>query len=261
MLHGVLVVGFYHGFSDISAIRSLFTSNTQYGSVAGFPFEILGLVALLILFMLAATSHDFWLKKLSAPVWKSLHMLVYLSWAAAVLHVALGALQSERNVLYTVAVAAGVVTIGLLHLASGRREVRRDAAAAPPAEWMDVGRPEDIADGRAAVVCVRGGERVAVFRHRDRLSAVSNICAHQGGPLGEGRIIDGCITCPWHSYQYRPADGRAPPPFMDRICTYRLKVCAGRVLLHPAPLPPGTPVEPEIIESAGAGTTESCVHV
>jgi nitrite reductase/ring-hydroxylating ferredoxin subunit len=30
----------------------------------------------------------------------------------------------------------------------------------------------------------------------------------QNGPLGEGRIVDGCITCPWHGYQYRPDTGR-----------------------------------------------------
>ena len=27
------------------------------------------------------------------------------------------------------------------------------------------------------------------------------------GPLGEGKIVDGCITCPWHGFQYRPQDG------------------------------------------------------
>jgi nitrite reductase/ring-hydroxylating ferredoxin subunit len=62
--------------------------------------------------------------------------------------------------------------------------------------------------------------------------------------LGEGRIIDGCVTCPWHGYQYRPSDGRSPAPYSDRVCTYRLRVSEGRIQLDPNPLAAGTPVEP-----------------
>jgi nitrite reductase/ring-hydroxylating ferredoxin subunit len=66
------------------------------------------------------------------------------------------------------------------------------------------------------------------------------VCAHQGGPLGEGRIIDGCVTCPWHGYQYLPCCGRSPPPFNERIATHRVRIENGRVLIEVAALPPGT---------------------
>mgnify|MGYP003753304843 CR=1 FL=1 len=46
-----------------------------------------------------------------------------------------------------------------------------------------------------------------------------NVCKHQMGPLGEGKIIDGCITCPWHGYQYLPANGQSPPPFTEMVKT------------------------------------------
>ena len=46
-----------------------------------------------------------------------------------------------------------------------------------------------------------------------RIFALSNVCRHQGGPLGEGRILAGCLTCPWHGYQYHVEDGCSPPPF------------------------------------------------
>src|SRR5262249_5114227 len=99
-----------------------------------------------------------------------------------------------------------------------------------------------------------GSERVAVFRHGDVLSAVSNVCRHQNGPLGEGRIIDGCITCPWHGYQYRPDTGISPPPFDDRIPTYDLAVVEGHVLGREQAHRPGTGVEPvPIVESAPSG--------
>ena len=96
---------------------------------------------------------------------------------------------------------------------------------------------------------------VRLFRARDRygpqsrfydgkLSCVSNVCQHQNGPLGEGRVVDGFITCPWHGYQYCPDTGASPAPFTEQIPTFRLKVADGRVLVHPRPNPAGTRVEP-----------------
>ena len=104
-----------------------------------------------------------------------------------------------------------------------------------------------IPDGRAIVVRPPDCEPVAIFRDGQRMSATTNLCAHQNGPLGEGRIVDGCITCPWHAYQYRMEDGCAPPPFTERIATYRLRLAGSRLLLDPRPNPPGTFVEPVLL--------------
>ncbi|MFX9093383.1 Rieske (2Fe-2S) protein, partial [Acinetobacter baumannii] len=76
--------------------------------------------------------------------------------------------------------------------------------------FVDVGPARAIPDGRAITVTL-SGERVAVFRDGRRICAISAVCRHQNGPLGEGRIIDGLITCPWHGYQYQPEDGCSPP--------------------------------------------------
>jgi nitrite reductase/ring-hydroxylating ferredoxin subunit len=140
--------------------------------------------------------------------------------------------------------AGAVVVVAGLHLVAGRREARCDRGPASGEPWIDVGAVDSLKEGRGRAVCVPGRERVAIFKHKGRLSAVSNVCAHQGGPLGEGRIIGGCITCPWHGFQYRPDDGCAPPPFTEKIQTFRLRVEDGRLFLDPTPLPPGTPVEP-----------------
>jgi nitrite reductase/ring-hydroxylating ferredoxin subunit len=64
------------------------------------------------------------------------------------------------------------------------------------------------------------------------------------GPLGEGRVVDGCITCPWHGWQYDPATGRSPPPFVERIKTYNVRLANGRVFVNPKPNPFGTAAEP-----------------
>ena len=73
---------------------------------------------------------------------------------------------------------------------------------------------------------------------------LSNLCAHQNGPLGEGRLIFGCVTCPWHGYQYRPEDGQSPPPFTERVPTYNLSMQDGMVMIDPVANPAGTYVEP-----------------
>ena len=52
------------------------------------------------------------------------------------------------------------------------------------------------------------------------------------------------MTCPWHGFHYRPEDGCAPPPFTEKVATYRLKLDGRRILLDPRPNEPGTYVEP-----------------
>src|SRR4030095_12072998 len=115
------------------------------------------------------------------------------------------------------------------------------------AEWIEAGPAAAIPTNRARIVCAPGGERIAVFKHGEWVSAVTNVCAHQGGPLGEGKVIDGCITCPWHGWQYKPTDGCSPPPFTERVATFQVRIVAGRVQVNTRPLPHGTPTTPAII--------------
>jgi len=248
--HAVVAVGYYHGFGVLNPLWSLLSIPDPL------PFEWFGLAAFLVLFVMAATSHDFWQKALGGGAWKWLHMLVYPAYALLVLHVLLGALRAETNPLYPALLGVGFAAVAGLHLAVGRRERRRDG---PPARipltvtWVDVGSVDEIPEGRAKVVCLPGRERVAVFRYAGCVSAVTNVCAHQRGPLGEGKVVGGCISCPWHGWEYRPHDGCSPPPFEEKIATYRVRVEGRRVLLDPDPLPPGTPVEPARFEEARRG--------
>ena len=74
LIHAVLVVATYHAGGDVPILSSLFASNAWTASVSGMPFQWFGFLALVILFLLQPTSHDFWLATLSAPVWNALHM-------------------------------------------------------------------------------------------------------------------------------------------------------------------------------------------
>jgi nitrite reductase/ring-hydroxylating ferredoxin subunit len=244
LAHAGLAMIQFHALGDANPLVSVLTSNPRLDDARHFPFELFGVFALGVLFLLAATSHDFWLAQLSPPVWKALHMSVYAAYGALVLHVALGVLQDEGSPVLATLLCAGLAGVAALHLVAGAREARRDREA-PAADdgWVAVCRADEIPAQRARIVVV-GGERVAVFRYDGRISALSNVCKHQNGPLGEGKVVDGCVVCPWHGYQYRPADGQSPPPFTDRVATYRVRVVGGVVEIDPRALPPGTRVEP-----------------
>lgn len=249
LVHGVLVVIWYHGFGVLNPVVSLLVSNPRYDSLAGFPFEALGLAALLLMFLLAATSHDFWNANLGPGLWKALHMTIYPAYALLVGHVSLGALQGETHPLYAVALGAAASIVAGLQLYTARfasgAPVRAETG---PQGWLRVGPALDIPDSRAVVVEPAGAERIAVFRYEGKVVAISNVCRHQCGPLGEGRVIDGCITCPWHGYQYRPEDGCSPPPFTERVATYATRIAQGIVFVDPRPLEPGTRVEPSVVD-------------
>lgn len=253
LIHAGLVLLWYHGFAEVNPLVSLLAENANYTNIRGFPFESLGLLALTALFILAATSHDFWNANLGPGLWKALHMLVYWAYALLVAHIMLGVVQSERGLAYPILAGVGGMLVAGLHLVVGWRERGRDLSAVEPRAdgWIEVGPALAIADGCAKIITPPGAERIAVFRDGSRVFALSNVCQHQGGPLGEGRIIDGCVVCPWHGFQYRPEDGRSPAPFTEKVATYRTRIVAGIAYVHADPLPAGTEVAPSLLEANG----------
>ena len=60
---------------------------------------------------------------------------------------------------------------------------------------------DDLAEGDAVVEEVDGTEVAVVLLDGD-LYALENVCPHQGGPLAEGKLEDGCVFCPWHGWQF-----------------------------------------------------------
>lgn len=248
LAHGVFSIIQFHSLGELNPLVNVLAGNSRFDDLSQFPFQPLGLAALAILFLMAATSHDFWLANLSAPVWKALHMLVYVAYALILAHVAFGVLQYETRPALVVLLVLGALAIFGLHLMTAWRQRPPEAeAAAADAHWVDVCAVDDIGENRGKVVKV-AGERLAVFRYDGKVSALSNVCQHQNGPLGEGRVVDGLVVCPWHGYQYKPDCGASPAPFTEKIPTFRVRVEGGRVLVDPRPNLPGTHVEPAWIE-------------
>lgn len=243
-IHGVFSILQFHVGGNVNPFVSIFTANEAYATLTDFPFQSLGFFALIILLLMAATSHDFWLKNLSPKVWKSLHMMVYVAYFLIIAHVMLGVIQLENNPVFVIITGIGAMGLVVLHLAAGMKALKKDGESLEQNEnWVLVGGIDDIEDNRAKIVNANT-DTIAVFKYEGKLSAISNVCKHQNGPLGEGKIIDGCITCPWHGYQYQPEDGCSPPPFTEKVSTFELKMEGQKVFVNVEPKPEGTRLEP-----------------
>lgn len=261
-VHAVLALFQFYALGNVPWLVSLIGTTADPGSVATFPFQLLGFLAWLQLLLMAGTSHDAWLAILGPRAWKTLHMGVYAAYALLVGHVLLGVVQLEQSPWGYGSLGLGALVLVLLHVRAagvdhadpitGAPKAREGTPSGedpgrrslPDAGYVRLGPARSIPEDRARLLRV-GDTAIAVFRHRGGVSAVQNACRHQGGPLAEGRVIDGCITCPWHGWQYRPEDGCSPSPFEEKLATFRVLVEPdGEVWVHPEPLPPGTPVAP-----------------
>ena len=111
--------------------------------------------------------------------------------------------------------------------------VNRTAWEQPPHQWTPVLAEADLADGQHRRADA-GGAPVLLYRTAGTVYALASTCSHMGGPLEEGAISDGCVTCPWHGSTFRFADGtivRGPastpqPCYQTRIQDGRIEVRA-----------------------------------
>jgi nitrite reductase/ring-hydroxylating ferredoxin subunit len=120
------------------------------------------------------------------------------------------------------------------HLSFGLgTDVNRTAWEQRPQQWTPVLADTDLADGTLRKADA-GGAPVLLYRTAGTVYALASTCTHMGGPLEEGTIRDGCVTCPWHGSTFRFADGtimRGPastpqPCYQTRIQDGRIEVRA-----------------------------------
>jgi pyruvate oxidase len=80
--------------------------------------------------------------------------------------------------------------------------------------WFRVGPADMLRVGRIATVQA-GHHTICLTRTEKGYGAINNRCPHQGGPLGDGILEEGCVVCPWHAWEYDPHTGVAPPEYDD----------------------------------------------
>ena len=97
--------------------------------------------------------------------------------------------------------------------------------------WYPVGAIADIP--RRGARCVRHGlNTIAVFRtSEDRIFALEDRCPHRGGPLSQGIVHDGCVTCPLHNWVISLETGLAQGADEGSVKTIPVKVEQQQIFL------------------------------
>jgi phenylpropionate dioxygenase-like ring-hydroxylating dioxygenase large terminal subunit len=67
--------------------------------------------------------------------------------------------------------------------------------------WYVVARSRDL--GRKPIGRRLMGQSLVVFRDRGGMARVLDaVCPHRGANLAEGRVVDGCVVCPYHGWGF-----------------------------------------------------------
>ena len=94
---------------------------------------------------------------------------------------------------------------------------------------LRVARLEDLPAGQPTLVETEGA-RVVLSRVNDDVFACEAECAHQGGPLSEGRLLGTRLTCPWHGWMFDLKSGTCLMPSRGGpIVTYPVTIEGGEV--------------------------------
>lgn len=99
-------------------------------------------------------------------------------------------------------------------------------------DLREVARAAELPPGSAQCVEVEG-RRIALFNVGGRILAVDDTCTHRGGPLSEGDVEGGRVTCPWHGAQFDLESGTVlRPPAARPVTAYRVVVDGDRIALE-----------------------------
>jgi len=99
----------------------------------------------------------------------------------------------------------------------------------PESNWIDVGSVEELKNKPLQeVVC---GTTAIALTHKDgAFAAISGVCNHVGGPLGEGTLDGEYVVCPWHYWKFHHRTGQGEPGYeQDQVPAYATKVESGRL--------------------------------
>jgi len=79
-----------------------------------------------------------------------------------------------------------------------------------------------------------GGKAVALANVGGTFYALDGVCLHRGGPLGQGQLEGGVVTCPWHGWQFEVATGKAVQNPNARVACFQTEIRGEEVYVDPA---------------------------
>ena len=89
--------------------------------------------------------------------------------------------------------------------------------------FVRAARKQDVPAGKIYEFQV-GGQAVAIANVAGNFFAINSICAHEGGPLGEGELDGTTVTCPWHLWQYDVTTGKVAQNSAIGVDSYPVEV-------------------------------------
>ena len=92
-------------------------------------------------------------------------------------------------------------------------------------------RVEDLAEGEGKTV-EAAGKLLAVFLLQGQVYAIDDVCPHMGASLAGGYVENGTVTCPWHAWRFRLADGAWADNPRLKIGCYPVRVENGVVQIQ-----------------------------
>ena len=113
--------------------------------------------------------------------------------------------------------------------------VNHHAWQTPPTEWTPALRESMLTEGKPQKADV-DGTPIFFCKRGTSILAISNTCAHAGGPLNEGPLQGDVITCPWHGSRFGIRTGavKGGPATIAQV-RYETRVQAGQVEVRRAP--------------------------
>ena len=91
-------------------------------------------------------------------------------------------------------------------------------------EFVKVATTDQVSPGQAKLVEANGTE-IALFNIEGAFHAIDNNCTHVGGPLCEGELDGGEVTCPWHGAVFDVTTGKVlGPPAAEPVNYYNLRL-------------------------------------
>jgi nitrite reductase/ring-hydroxylating ferredoxin subunit/uncharacterized membrane protein len=98
-----------------------------------------------------------------------------------------------------------------------------------PEDWTALVDADQLPEGRPVGADVEV-VRLLLVRDGGEVRALDARCTHRGGPLDEGEIRDGCVTCPWHGSRFELATGDVVQgPATQPQPAYEVRIAGGRV--------------------------------
>jgi methionine sulfoxide reductase heme-binding subunit len=149
--------------------------------------------------------------------WKQVHVLIYVIYVSLILHVWLGVVTFENLIIKVIFWSLIFLVLGS-HLTgwvskfisdykiNKKIKVINNTIEKDNKKFVGLAYVKDFKEG-VGVKSYIEKKPIAIFMKGKDFFAISNLCAHQKGPIHQGRLLNNSVECPWHYWIYNIQNG------------------------------------------------------